>query len=69
MSEEEILIKSLRTRIHHLNVEAKEKDKLIKELKKRCIIQSDEIVLLKVKLQREGYYDNNGSKQGNRKNW
>lgn len=61
-------IDALRTRIYKLNLEIKTLNKTIEELKKRCIIQSDEIVLLKAKLQREGYYDNNGSKQGNRKN-
>lgn len=58
-------IEALRTRIYHLNTETKEKDKLIKELKQRCTRQSDEIVLLKAKLFKEGYYDHNGSKQGN----
>ena len=41
------------------------KTKQIRELKARCIRQSDEIVLLKTKLFKEGYYDHNGSKQGN----
>lgn len=55
-------VEALRTRIHHLNIELKEKDKLIKELKKRCIRQSDEIVRLKAALSKGGYYDNTRSK-------
>lgn len=63
-----IKIDKLNIRIYNLNKEIKEKDKTIEELKKRCIRQSDEIVLLKVALSKGGYYDNNGSKQRNRKN-
>ena len=55
-------IDGLRTRIYNLNREIKEKDKIIEELKKRCIRQSDEIVSLKIILSKEGYYDNNRSK-------
>ena len=62
MSEEEVLIKNLRTRIYKLNIEVKDLNKKIKELQQRCIRQSDEIVLLKAKLQKEGYYDNTRSK-------
>ena len=65
MTEEEILIKNLRARIYQLNAEIKECNKTIKDLKARCIRQSDEIVLLKAKLSKEGYYDNSGSKQRN----
>ena len=59
---DEVKIDALRTRIHNLNIELKEKDKIIGELKKRCIRQSDEIVSLKIILSKEGYYDNNRSK-------
>lgn len=62
MNEYEEKIKALRTRIHNLNIELKEKDKIIGELKKRCMRQSDEIVSLKIILSKEGYYDNNRSK-------
>lgn len=62
MNEYDIKIDALRTRIHHLNIELKEKDKIIKELKKRCIRQSEAIVLLKGALSKGGYYDNNRSK-------
>ncbi len=55
-------IDALRTRIYNLNIELKEKDKIIGELKKRCMRQSDEIVSLKIILSKEGYYDNNRSK-------
>ena len=62
MNEYDIKIDALRTRIHNLNIELKEKDKIIGELKKRCMRQSDEIVSLKIILSKEGYYDNNRSK-------
>ena len=62
MSEEEVLIKNLRTRIYKLNIEVKDLNKKIKELQQRCIRQSDEIVSLKIILNKEGYYDNNRSK-------
>lgn len=65
MDENQELVNALRTRIYKLNIEIKEYNKQIRELKARCIRQSDEIVLLKAKLFKEGYYDNNGSKQGN----
>lgn len=55
-------IDGLRARIYNLNRELKEKDKIIEELKKRCIRQSDEIVSLKIILSKEGYYDINRSK-------
>ena len=68
MDENQELVNAFRTRIYKLNIELKEANKQIRELKARCIRQSDEIVLLKTKLFKEGYYDHNGSKQGNWKN-
>ena len=65
MDENQELVNAFRTRIYKLNIELKEANKQIRELKARCIRQSDEIVLLKTKLFKEGYYDHNGSKQGN----
>lgn len=62
MNEYEGKIEALRTRIHRLNIELKEKDKIIEELKKRCIRQSDEIVRLKGALIKGGYYDTSRSK-------
>lgn len=62
MNENEERIEALRVRIHNLNIELKEKNKIIEELKKRCMRQSDEIVSLKIILSKEGYYDINRSK-------
>ena len=59
---DEVKIDALRTRIQMLNREIKELNKTIYELKQRCIRQSDEIVRLKIILNKEGYYDNNRSK-------
>lgn len=62
MNEYEVKIEALRTRIHHLNIEVKELNKTIEELKQRCIRQSEEIIILKAALSKEGYYDNTRSK-------
>lgn len=61
MDEYQAKIEALRTRIYKLNMEVKELNKQIRELKQRCIRQSDEIVSLKSKLFKEGYYDNTRS--------
>lgn len=50
-------IEALRTRIHNLNRELKDLNQRYNELKTRYIKQNEELVSLKIILNKEGYYE------------